>query len=221
MKTIVLGLLMMGLAISAKALDKAQLDDRIHSLTAKFTAMQKNSATAVPASELARAQGIVLLDRTKGAFIVGYHTGNGVALARNASGIWSPAGFVSSTGASLGAQIGGSKDFFVILLMSPSAVDALKQSDIDFGAQASAIGGTQSAGAETSFGSKAPVMIYSERNGLYAGASLKGGSIKEDKDANALYYGRPVSMNDIVFDRRVTPSGAEEQLIAKIDQFSR
>jgi SH3 domain-containing YSC84-like protein 1 len=221
MKTILLGILITGLASSAFALDKTQLDDRIRSLTAQFSAMQQDTKTAVPVNDLARAQGIILLDRTGGAFIFGYHTGNGVALARDQKGQWSPAGFVSSSGASLGAQVGGTKDFFVVLLMSPAVAQALKESSMDFGAQAYATGGTQSGGAQATVNSGPEVLVYSQRNGLYAGASIKGGSVSEDKDANDTYYGGPVSMNDILFEHQVTPTSASADLIAKIEQFSR
>jgi|HubBroStandDraft_5_1064220.scaffolds.fasta_scaffold486166_1 lipid-binding SYLF domain-containing protein len=221
MKTILLGILVMGLACSAQAADKAQLNDRIHSFTAKFTAMEQNPATRVPANELARAQGIILLDRTRGAFFLGFHSGNGVALARDQDGHWSPAGFVSSVGVSLGPQIGGTKDFFVVLLTSPAAVETLRQPVMDFGAQASETGGSEHAGAEANLESRPSVVIYSQRNGVYAGASIKGGSVKTDADANAVYYDRPVSMDDILFARRVAPSQAEADLIGKIDEFSR
>jgi len=221
MKTIIVSILTVVLASSALALNRPQLDDRIQSLTAKFTAMEQNPATRVPAGELARAKGIILLDRTKGTLILGVHGGNGVALTREPAGQWSSVGFVSSGGASLGPQIGGSKDFFVILLMSQSAVDTLKQPVIDFTAQASGTAGTEHTGARTMLGSHPPIMIYSERNGLYAGASIKGGSVKADKDANAAYYGHPASMSDILFAHQVTQSPAEEALIAKIDEYSR
>lgn len=221
MKVILLGILIMGLTGSAFAVDRTQLDDRIRSLTAEFTAMQENMKTAVPVSELARAQGIILLDRRGGAFMFGFHTGNGVALARDEKGHWSPAGFVSSTGASLGAQIGGTRDFFVVLLMSPAVTQALKESSMDFGAQAYATGGSQYAGAQATVNSGPDVLVYSQRHGLYAGASIKGGSISEDTDANHIYYGGPVSMNDILFENQVTPTSASADLIAKIEQFSR
>ena len=211
----------MGLAISAKAVDRMQLDNRIRSLTEKFTTMQQNPSTAVPANELARAQGVILLDRTGGAFVFGFHSGNGVALKRDESGKWGPVGFVSSMKASLGAQIGGTRDFFVILLMTPSAVQQLRASTMDFGATASAIGGSQFAGAQASTQTSPQIVVYSARNGLYAGAAIKGGSISTDNDANEVYYGRPVSADQILFSRQVQPSRAANDLIAKLDQYSR
>lgn len=221
MKTFILGILIMGLATSAFAVGRGQLDDRVQSLTSKFAAMQQNPATHVPPAELARAKGIILLDRTGGAFIFGYHSGNGLALVRDSAGHWGPAGFVSSVGASLGPQIGGGKDFFVVLLNSQGAVESLKQSNMNLGAQASATGGSQHAGAETTMNSQPSVVIYSQRNGLYAGASIKGGSIAPDNNANAVYYGRAVSMEDVLFAREVTPSQSMTDLIATIDKFSR
>lgn len=221
MKKIILGLLLTGLALSAFAVDISQLNDRINSLTEKFVAMQQNPSTSVPAAELASAHGIVLLDRTRGAFFFGFHSGNGVALVRDPSGHWSPAGFVSSVGASLGPQIGGTKDFFVVLLRSDAAVQALKQSSMDFGAEASETAGTQHAGGEANVESRPAVMVYGQRNGAYAGAAIKGGSITVDDDANAVYYGHPVSMDDILFGHQVTRTPAEDNLISKIEQFSR
>ena len=221
MKTILLGLLMIGLACSARALDRAQLDDRVRSLTARFTAMQMDPATRVPANDLARAQGIILLDQTRGAFVFGFHSGNGVAMARGTSGHWGPAGFVSSVGASLGAQIGGSRDFFVILLMTPGSAQSLGRSTIDLGAQASGTGGARYAGTQANLTSSPSVIVYSQRNGLYAGATIRGGSISPDRNANAVYYGRPISMDEILFESQVVPGAAYYDLIAKIEQFSR
>ena len=218
MKTIVLGALIMGLAGSAFAVEKQELDKQLQTITEKFTAMQQNPDTRVPADKLAAAKGIILLDRTSGAFIIGGHSGYGVALMRNASGQWSQPSFVESGGASLGAQIGGTKDFFVVLANTPAAADTLKQPSMDFGAQASATGGTSHMGAEANMGSQ-PVVIYSENKGLYAGASLKGGSIDEDADANAVYYGRTVSAEDI-FRAQVTASPMGEVLVKELDQWS-
>ena len=220
MKRAILSLLILGLAGSALAVDRPQLNSRIQNLTAQFTAMEQNPATRIPANKLARADGIILLDRTKGAFIFGYHEANGVALARDANGRWSPAGFVSSEGASLGPQIGGTKDFFVVLMMSPAAARTLTQSQINFGAKASATGGSAHAGAVVMVESY-PVTVYSEHNGIFAGASIRGGSIQMDKDANTVYYGHPVSANGVLFAHAVQPSRTENALIAKIDEFSR
>lgn len=220
MKKIILGMLMLGLAGSAFAVEKPELDQRLQTITEKFTAMQQNPSTRVPANELAAAKGIVLLDRTGGAFFIGAHTGYGVALMRDKSGQWTAPSFVSAGGASLGPQIGGTKDFFVILANTPDAAETLKQSSMDFGVQASATGGTSHAGTEANAESHPAVVVYSENKGYYAGASVKGGTVKEDADANSVYYGRPVSAAD-VFSGQVTTSPGGDVLIKEIERYSR
>lgn len=209
----------MGLAGSAFAVDKAELDKDLQTLAEKFTAMQQNPNTRVPAEQLAEAKGIVLLDRTGGAFIIGGHSGRGVALTRNPQGQWSQPSFVESGGMSLGPQIGGTKDFFVMLANTPAAADTLEQSSTDFGAAASATGGSSHAGTQANLESS-PVVVYSLNKGLYAGASLKGGSMKEDTDANEVYYGRPVSAQD-VFSAQVPSTPLGIILIKDLDQWSK
>ena len=142
-----------------------------------------------------------------------------MACTRNQQGEWSQPSFVKAAGASLGAQIGGTKDFFVVLANTREAADTLKQSSMDFGAAASATGGSKSTGVEASTESR-PVTIYSQNKGYYAGASLKGGSIKEDADANSVYYSKSVSAAD-VFSGQVTTSPGGEILIKEIEKFSR
>ncbi len=71
----------------------------------------------IPPDVLHRAQGIILLDRTKAGFILAYQGGGGVAMVRDAdrTKAWSPAAFVGASEASLGFQVGGEQGFYVIL----------------------------------------------------------------------------------------------------------
>ena len=82
MKTISLGFILLSCALSASAVEKAELDNRIRALTAKFEAMQHQDKS-IPADYLRKARGIVLLDRTRAGFLFAYQGGGGVALARD------------------------------------------------------------------------------------------------------------------------------------------
>src|SRR5271167_1486851 len=107
MKTILLGLTLLGFVGTTWATEVADLDARIQKLTAKFDAMQQQPDKAVPAELLRKAQGIVLLDRTKAGFIFGYQGGGGVTLVKDTKmQQWSPVAFLSAGEASLGLQIG-------------------------------------------------------------------------------------------------------------------
>lgn len=221
MKRMLIGLFILGLAGSALAVDKAQLNDRIQSLNKEFVSMQQNSAHRVPANELAQAKGIILLDQSKGGFLFAYHGGDGIAMVRDASGNWSAPAFVSSSGASLGFQAGGERDFFVILLKSPQAADALTQQKLNFGAQAGGTGGGESYNASATTIPANSVVVYSERHGVFGGASVMGGAISPDNHANAVYYGRPVSMNSILFSGQVQPTPMADHLIGDLSYFQK
>lgn len=201
---------------------RAQLDDRIRQLTVKFEEMQQKFDKRVPADVLNRAQGIIFLNRTKAGFIFAYQGGNGLAMVKDASGKWSPAAFLSATEASLGFQIGGEQNFFVILLMTTNATHQLCEPKIDFGGEASGTAGNQSSGVEGKVTPQEPsVLVYVDSSGLYGGATIKGGAISPDEDSNVGYYGKYVSMSDILMDNKVKPTQAETDLAGKISMFSK
>jgi lipid-binding SYLF domain-containing protein len=221
MKEILIGLMAVALAGTALAVDKVELDQRVRNLTAKFESMQRQPEKSIPADILRKAQGIILLDRTKAGFIFAYQGGGGVALARDAkTQEWSPVAFVSANEASLGFQIGGEQNFFVILLMNTNVTRLLTEPNFDFGGEARGTAGDQSTGAESSIKSGQPILVYNDHKGLYGGAAIKGGAIAPDNDANRVYYKQFVTMNDILFDKKVKPIGASTELTAQITKYS-
>lgn len=223
MKQIIFGVLLLGLAFSSLAANQAELDNRIRKLTSKFEAMQSKSDKAIPAETLKKAQGIILLERTKAGFIFAFQGGGGAALVKDAkNGKWGPAAFVSATEASLGFQIGGQQSFIVILLMNTNATRILTDSDIEFGGEASGTAGTASGGVEGKVSTtEREVLVYDDRNGLYGGAAIKGGSLSPDEKANQKYYGQYVTMEDILFKKKVKQTETAAALAEKIVQFSK
>ena len=223
MKTIIAGLLLLCFAGSALALDKAELDNRIRKLSLKFDALQAKPDKRVPAEILSKAQGIIFLDRTKAGFLFAFQGGSGVAMVKEPkTDQWSPSAFLNASEASLGFQIGGQQSFIVILLMSTNATRMLTDSKFDFGGEARGTAGDSSAGAEGNFSStEQPVLIYSDHQGLYGGAAIKGGAISFDLNANLAYYNQAVSMQDILFDKRVKPTQAATDLAAKIVEHAK
>src|SRR5690349_15273009 len=95
MKTTLTFVLLLTLtATSALALDKSELEARIRKIAVKFDEMQSKPDKKIPADALSKAQGIILLDRTKAGFIFAYSGGSGVGMARNPkTKAWSPVGF--------------------------------------------------------------------------------------------------------------------------------
>jgi lipid-binding SYLF domain-containing protein len=223
MKRIFAGLLFLGLISSALARDKADLDNRIRKLTSKFEALQSKPDKAIPAETLRKAQGVVLLDRTKAGFVFAYQGGGGVALVKGPkSQKWSPAAFVSAGEASLGLQAGKQQTFVVILLMNTNAARILTDSDIELGGEAGGTAGKSSGGVEGKVSTtERSILVYDDRHGLFGGAAVKGGSLSADEEDNTLYYGRYVSVEDILFNQKVKPTETAAALAEKIAQLSR
>ena len=223
MKYLLATLLLLGLALPAQAVTKAELDSRIQALTVKFEAMQAKPDKRIPAEQLRKAQGIVLLQRTKAGFIFAYAGGGGVAMVKDPkSKRWSAPAFMHANEASLGLQIGGQQIFVVFLLMNTNATRALMDSKVDFGGEASGTAGDSTGKVEGTVNQdEHSVVIYSDSSGLYGGVSIKGGDLSPDTDANVAYYAKALTPKEILFEKKAAPSEAATALVAKITQASK
>ena len=225
MKTIKLGFiaLLLGIAGSTVAAEKAELDGRIRMLTAKLEAMQQKADKAIPADNFRKAQGIILLDRTKAGFIFAYQGGGGVALVKDPkTEQWGPAAFLTANEASLGFQVGGEQTFFAILLMSTNATRLLSEPNVTAGGEARGTAGDSTAAVEAKVSpTEQSVLVYSDRRGLYGGAAIKGGAIAPDEQANREYYGQLLTMKEILFENKVKPTEAATGLASKLREYSK
>jgi len=221
MKTLTIGLLVLGFVSSTFAVDKVALDNRIRTLTGKFEELQSKPDKCVPAETL-RKEGILLLDRTKAGLVFGYHGGGGVAMVKDAKGKWGPAGFMSANEGSFGVQIGGEQTFFAILLMSTNATQMLLDRKFEFGGEARGTAGDSSAVEEgKSAAPERTVLVYDSRKGFYGGAAIKGGSVSPDDEANRIYYQQYLTMKEILFEKKVKPTDAASELAKKLTEHSK
>jgi lipid-binding SYLF domain-containing protein len=220
MKKLILTTLLLGLVAAAFAAAKDELDDRVRKLMAKFDSLQANAEARIPAEQLKKATGVIIMERTKGGLVFGYENGFGIAMVRT-KGKWGAHSFMNSHEGSFGAQIGGKSTFCVILLMNDAARDRLIQSKVDFGGEASGTGGSASGGVKDDFSEGPPVLVYGESKGLYGGATVKGGSVAADDKANQKYYGKFYSIKDILFERKVEPSETAVEFARKLDEVTK
>jgi len=210
-----------GVASAALAIEPADLDNRIRTLTDKFEAFQHRPDNGIPSETLRRAQGIILLDTAKGGLVVGYQGGSGVAMVKDAKQKkWSPAAFLKVNQASLGLQVGGEESFYIILLMTTNSTWRLIDPKIEFGAGAGGTVGDSTGGVATKAPSEQEMLVYKDRVGLYGGAIVKGGGISFDGEANRIYYGQDLSMRDILFGHKVQPSATAAHLAGEIHSYA-
>src|ERR1700704_2164922 len=146
----------------------------------------------------------------KGGFIVGAKYGRGLARRRTAKGLSAPAFFVVTggrtakgwsapaffvvTGGSIGFQIGGQAVDLVMLVMNNDGMKHLLSSKFALGADASVAAGPVGRHAEgnTDWKMRAQVLTYSRARGIFAGVSLNGAVVREEKDSTREFYGRMV-----------------------------
>ena len=125
-------------------------------------------------------------------------------------------------GGSFGFQIGAQATDFVLLVMNESGAKSVLSSKVKLGADASAAAGPKGrdTSAETDVVMKAEILSYSRAQGLFAGVSLEGSTMRSDDGANKALYGRELSAKDIVRLGKVKPPASSARLLAVLDRAS-
>ncbi len=219
-KSIAVALALLVASTHALALNKGELNARIGKLGSQLESLQKRSEGAIPTDKLKAAKGIILMERTKGGFIIGYEQGHGVAMVRNQDGQWSAPSFMISHEGSFGAQIGGKSSFIVILLMHDSATDRLLSSEFKFGGEAAGTAGDSSGSTTKNESEQQPVLVFGFSSGVYGGATVQAGSVDTDEKANTTYYGDYFSSKEILFEGKVETSERAKQLAETINKLA-
>jgi SH3 domain-containing YSC84-like protein 1 len=143
-------------------------------------------------------------------FVFGGRHGRGVASCRTSSGWSAPAPF-SVTGGSWGLQIGGEAVDLVMLVMNDGAMEKMLSSQFKLGADASAAAGPvgRHLEGETDWKMRAQVLTYSRARGAFAGVTVNGASIKQDKDGTRILYGRMIPSAQILKGQVAAPAGSQ------------
>jgi lipid-binding SYLF domain-containing protein len=196
-------------------------------LTASADVMKEIMATpdkAIPKELLESCQCIVIVPgMKKAAFIVGANYGRGFMMCRLASGTgWSAPAAIRVEGGSFGFQIGGLETDAVMLVMNSGGVQKLLSSKFTLGGDASVAAGPvgRSASAKTDLQMHAEILSYSRSQGVFAGISLSGATLRPDDDANAELYGKGVTNREIVTGTKVRRSAEGNRLTADMNMYS-
>ena len=175
----------------------------------------------IPTNILSDAECVAVVPSLlKGGFIVGGAYGRGVATCRTDKGWSGPAPF-RIEGGSFGLQIGGEAVDLVMVIMNERGMRALLSSKFKIGVDASGAAGPVGRHAEgaTDWKLRAQVLTYSRARGIFAGISLNGAVIKQDKDDTRALYGHMVTFKSILTGVAATPPGSEPFLSA-VDKYA-
>ena len=169
----------------------------------------KSDPTFGPSRQILRSARAVLIvpQLIKGGFIFGGEGGDGVLLQRLGPR-WSAPAFYTIGSASFGLQIGLEEARFVMFIMSERALRAVEQSKFTFGGEAGLTVITLGANAQgaTSTNLTGDIIVWASSKGAYGGLTLQGSVLAPKSDANASFYGRPLSVPEILNDEGRNPA---------------
>jgi lipid-binding SYLF domain-containing protein len=175
--------------------DQGKAVDRLEAAGTVLDEIQAAPDQGIPADVLGSAECVAVVpSMLNGAFIVGARYGRGVASCRTKTG-WSAPAFFLVTGGSFGFQIGGQAVDLVMLIMNQHGMHELLTSQFKLGADASVAAGPvgRNATADTDWKMRAQILSYSRTRGVFAGISLSGAVVKQDKSSTSEFYGHFVT----------------------------
>jgi lipid-binding SYLF domain-containing protein len=218
MKRLVLLTLIVCLGSLAWAADDeakaSKASDRVQAAADVLNQIQSAPDSGIPQEILSKAECVAVVpSMLKGGFIVAGKYGRGLASCRNPKG-WSAPAFFTIAGGSFGFQIGGQAVDLVMLIMNNDGMQRLLSSKVSLGADASVAAGPVGRHAEgnTDWKMRAQVLTYSRARGVFAGVSLNGAVMNQDKDSTREFYGHMVTFKALLTGEVEPPVAANSFL---------
>jgi len=217
MKKLLVLMVLASLSTAAWAAEnRDKIVDRVDGAATVLNEIMAAPDKGIPEEVIGSAQCIAVVPSLlKGGFVVGAAYGKGVVTCRTQKG-WSAPAFFRVEGGSFGLQIGGQAVDLVMLVMNDNGMRNLLSSKFKIGADASAAAGPvgRHAEAATDWKMRAELLNYSRARGLFAGITLNGAVVRQDKDDTRDFYGRMVSFRSILTGVVAPPKDSEPFLRA-------
>lgn len=190
-------------ALAAKRSDEVK---RLQRATEVFHEIMKTPDNSIPGDLLDKSECVAIVPGLKKAGLgLGGKYGKGVVMCRKRDKSWTAPSFISIEGGSVGFQIGFEQIDVVMLIMNRKGVDRLIGDKFTIGADASAAAGPvgRQTSAQTNIRMDAEILTYSRAKGLFAGVSLDGATLRQDKDNIRDFYGKDIDARKILLEGTV------------------
>lgn len=192
------------IASAAQAADETALLEHANATVAD---LKHDPVFANARATLRNARAVLIVPSlVKGGFIFGAEGGQGVLLARTRHG-WSAPAFYTLASGSFGLQIGLEQAELIMFIMSDRALRGIEQGKVKLGAGAGLTVVTLGAAAEaaTPANLSGDIVVWAVAKGVYGGLTLNGSVVTPQNDTNAAFYGRSMSVRDILASRARNP----------------
>jgi lipid-binding SYLF domain-containing protein len=207
MKSLIARVLLLLLVSSAAiAADRGDEVKRLRRATEVFQEMMKTPDKGIPQDLLDKSECIAVVPGLKkGGLGLGGKYGKGLVMCRKKDRSWTAPSFITIEGGSAGFQIGFEQIDVVMLIMNREGMNKLIGDKFTIGADASAAAGPvgRQSAAQTNIRLDAQILTYSRAKGLFAGISLDGATLRQDKDDNRDFYGKDTDARKILLDGTV------------------
>ncbi len=216
-----IALVVVVLALCAPALAE---EPQLEKATDVINEIMQTPDKGIPHDLLDRAVCVgVVPSELKGAFMFGGSFGRGVLVCRtHGNGPWGAPSLFTIGGGSFGFQIGAKATDVVFIVMNPEGARKLVQDSVKLGGEASVAAGPVGRTAEGATDAQlhAEILSYSRTRGVFAGLSLEGAVVKQDKNANELLYGRRLTAREILIQGEVGVPAQARDLDATLTKYS-
>lgn len=200
---------------------ESKATDRVQAAGDALSEIQAAPDKGIPQEILGSAECVAVVpSMLKAGFIVGAKYGRGLASCRTPKG-WSAPAFFMISGGSFGLQIGGQAVDLVMLIMNKNGMQHLLSSQFALGADASVAAGPVGRHAEgnTDWKMRAEVLTYSRARGVFAGVSLNGAVVKQDKSSTREFYGHMVT-SKAALTGEIDPPPAANPFLSPLAQWA-
>lgn len=200
---------------------ESKASDRVQAAGDVLNEIESAPDSGIPEEILSKAECVAVVpSMLKGGFIVGAKYGRGLASCRTPKG-WSAPAFFTVAGGSFGFQIGGQAVDLVMLVMNNDGMQHLLSSKFALGADASVAAGPVGRHAEgnTDWKMRAQVLTYSRARGIFAGVSLNGAVVKQDKDSTREFYGHMVTTK-AALSGEIDPTPAANSFLSTLAKWA-
>ena len=211
-------------ATLAQRSDESDEARRLREASIVFGEIMTAADDAIPRALLGNAEGIAVFPGTvRAGFIFGGMRGRGILSARTETG-WSAPAFLTITGGSFGLQIGGQAVDLILVIKNRRGLENLVSNQFKLGADAAVAAGPlgREVEASTYLQLRAQILSYSRARGLFAGVTVNGSTVRQDRDANERFYGEQLETQEIVFGAAVVePPEPVALWLETLDRFAR
>jgi len=205
-----LGLCFLLSSTALSASSKEDLQDRIDAAKTVLNQIMSAGDRGIPMNIMDQATCVgVVPGLIKGAFVFGAQYGQGVVTCRTGKG-WSAPVFIRMAGGSWGLQVGGQSTDLVLIAVNDHGFQDLLKNKFKIGGDAAAAAGPvgRNTQASTDWKMNAELLTYSRSKGVFAGVSLDGTVVSQNREDTEIYFGHPHSFQAILKGDIAPPAGS-------------